>query len=72
MLHEFLSQNREDLIKRCREKVARRTSPESNSDEPGHGVPLFLDHLIKTLKLEQTANPRSPNWERWPRDMAEI
>lgn len=57
MLHEFLSQNREGLIERCRGKVAQRSSPKATPDELDHGVPFFLDHLIKTLQLEQTAEP---------------
>jgi hypothetical protein len=57
MLHEFLTQNREELIERCREKVAQRASPKATSDELDHGVPFFLDQLIKTLQLEQTAHP---------------
>jgi signal transduction histidine kinase len=57
MLHEFLSQNRGELIQRCREKVAVRASPGATEDELEHGVPFFLDQLIKTLRLEQTANP---------------
>ena len=57
MLHEFLNQNREELITRCREKVAQRESPKSTPDELDHGVPFFLDQLIRTLQLEQTSHP---------------
>jgi signal transduction histidine kinase len=57
MLHEFLSQNRGGLIARCREKVAQRSSPKATPDELDHGVPFFLDQLIKTLQLEQTSQP---------------
>jgi len=57
MLHEFLSKHRGELIQRCREKVEARTSPATTADELEHGVPFFLDQLIKTLKVEQTAQP---------------
>ena len=57
MLHEFLTHNRQALIVRCREKVAKRASPEATPDELDHGVPFFLDQLIKTLKMEQSADP---------------
>jgi len=56
-MHDFLTANRNDLIERCRAKVAERSSPRPTEDELEFGVPLFLDQLIKTLKLEQTAAP---------------
>jgi signal transduction histidine kinase len=57
MLHEFLSGNRADLIARCRLKVARRAPPGATQGELMHGIPLFLDQLIKTLQVEQTSEP---------------
>lgn len=57
MLHEFLSLHRAELILRCQAKVAKRASPEATADELDHGVPFFLDQLIKTLQVEQTQNP---------------
>lgn len=57
MLHEFLAANREELIGRCRAKVIERASPKSTVNEVDHGVPFFLDQLIKTLMIEQTAEP---------------
>jgi signal transduction histidine kinase len=57
MLHEFLTSNRADLIERCRLKVARRSAPRVTPAELTHGIPLFLDQLIKTLEVEQTADP---------------
>lgn len=53
MLHEFLETNRTELIDRCRQKVARRFAPKATHAELEHGVPLFLDQLIKTLRVEQ-------------------
>ena len=57
MLHEFLTTNRADLIERCRLKVARRSAPRVTQAELTHGIPLFLDQLIKTLQVEQTSEP---------------
>ncbi len=58
MLHEFLSNNRIELIDRCRLKVAQRPAPKATDAELEHGIPLFLDQLIKTLQLEQTPAPK--------------
>ncbi len=57
MLHQFLSNNRSELIERCRAKVAERPSPKTTKREGQDGIPVFLDQLIKTLKLEQTSKP---------------
>ena len=57
MLHEFLTTNRADLIERCRLKVARRLAPKVTDAELTHGIPAFLDQLIKTLQVEQTSEP---------------
>jgi signal transduction histidine kinase len=57
MLHEFLASNRADLIDRCRMKVAQRSAPRVTPEELTHGIPLFLDQLIKTLQVEQTSDP---------------
>ncbi|HET9397094.1 MAG TPA: HAMP domain-containing sensor histidine kinase [Nitrospiraceae bacterium] len=57
MLHEFLATNRADLIERCRLKVAKRVAPRVPGKELVHGIPRFLDQLIKTLQVEQTSEP---------------
>jgi signal transduction histidine kinase len=57
MLHEFLTSNRADLIDRCRIKVGQRSAPRVTHAELTHGIPLFLDQLIKTLEVEQTSDP---------------
>ncbi|MEO8431151.1 MAG: HAMP domain-containing sensor histidine kinase [Acidobacteriota bacterium] len=57
MLYEFLAINRAELIDRCRLKVAQRPQPEVTEGELRHGIPLFLDQLIKTLQMELTADP---------------
>ena len=52
MLHEFLTSNRTELIKRCRAKVAKRSSHiPAVADQ---GVPLFLSQLVDTLRSEKS------------------
>jgi hypothetical protein len=53
MLHEFLTSNRQLLFSRCREKVARRFEPTESAATIDHGVPLFLQQLVETLRCEQ-------------------
>jgi len=53
MLHEFLTSNRKILISRCREKVAKRFEPTDTPTTVDHGVPLFLQQLVETLRCEQ-------------------
>jgi hypothetical protein len=53
MLHEFLTANRQILIARCREKVAKRFGPSESAAAIDNGVPLFLQQLVDTLQVEQ-------------------
>lgn len=53
MLHEFLSSNRQELIRRCSAKVTARSSPRVTSLELEHGIPVFLGQLIEALRHEQ-------------------
>jgi signal transduction histidine kinase len=57
MLHELLTTHRLELIERCRKKAAERRAPEEVPIGFQHGIPLFLDQIIKTLRIEQTADP---------------
>jgi signal transduction histidine kinase len=57
MLHEFLATNRAALIDGCRAKAALRRLPRPSDAELEHGIPLFVDQLVKTLRLEQTPEP---------------
>jgi len=38
-------------------KVARRSSPKATDAALQHGIPLFVGQLIRTLQVEQTAEP---------------
>ncbi|WP_197070179.1 HAMP domain-containing sensor histidine kinase [Burkholderia sp. 9120] len=57
MMHEFLSNNRDDLVSRCRAKVAQRPARDATDEQLQNGVPLFLDQLIQTLRVEQSSEP---------------
>ena len=66
MLHEFLTSNRQLLISRCREKVAKRFAPTDTQATIDHGVPLFLQQLAETLRQEQSTHLRSVDSEPTP------
>jgi hypothetical protein len=54
VLRDFLSANREELIRRCATMVGERQSPAATPGRPGaqprFGVPLFLDQLGEALQ----------------------
>ncbi len=56
MLYEFITLNREDIIRRCRAKVATRPIPPPTAAEVDHGVPLFLDQLVDALRHGQSSS----------------
>src|SRR5688500_15381607 len=56
VLHEFIEVNREEIIQRCRAKVASRSVPPPTTAEIDHGVPLFLDQLVEVLRLRNTSS----------------
>jgi hypothetical protein len=58
MLHELLTSNHKELIRRCREKATKRFEPSEIPAAIDHGVPLFLQQLVDTLRLEQLTAAR--------------
>jgi hypothetical protein len=50
MLYTFLDTKRLELIDRCKVKALRR--PGAAAAQLQHGIPQFLDQLIRTLKME--------------------
>jgi hypothetical protein len=58
MLHEFLTAHRDELIRHCTERVAKRYAPAPTPQVVEHGVPLFLEQLIDTLEAEQLTKAR--------------
>lgn len=57
MMHDFLCSNRDELVTRCREKVSRRPHRSATSRQLNRGVPMFLEQLIRTLRMEQSEHP---------------
>src|SRR3981081_1141803 len=53
-LHDFIALHREEIIRRCRAKVATRSIPPPTELEIDHGVPLFLDQLVDALRVGGT------------------
>jgi len=56
MLFEFITSNRDEIIRRCRAKVATRSVPAPTAAEIDHGVPLFLDQLVAALRSGQSSS----------------
>jgi signal transduction histidine kinase len=57
LLHEFLIENRAELLVRCASKSARRPSAMHIDADIAYGVPQFLEQLIKTLRAEHIGEP---------------
>ena len=66
MLHEFLTSNRQLLISRCRDKAAKRSKSTETRTAIDHGVPLFLQQLVETLRDEQNTQIRAVDTDRTP------
>jgi hypothetical protein len=52
-MHLFLIHNRDDLIARCKYKVAQRSRRAATMQQLEHGIPLFIDQLTRTLEAEE-------------------
>jgi signal transduction histidine kinase len=50
MLHEFLTENHEEIITRARAKAFARTAPRATGDELENGIPMFLTQLVEMLR----------------------
>ena len=50
MLHAFITTHRDQIITRCRERVATRPHSQQTDGEIDYGVPQFLDQLVNTLR----------------------
>lgn len=57
MMHQFLSNNCDELTRRCRMKVSHRAGRAATEIQLANGVPMFLDQLIRTLRIEKGATP---------------
>lgn len=56
-MHEFLNHNRDELVQRCKAKVAQRPRRAATPEQLKNGVPLFLEQLTKTLQAEKEGHP---------------
>ncbi len=53
LMHGFLQNNRDELIARCKAKVAERPKRAASTEQLANGVPLFLSQLTRTLLAEE-------------------
>ena len=51
-MRSFLLNNRDELVQRCKDKVALRPLRGVTPEQLAHGVPMFLDQLTLTLEAE--------------------
>ncbi|WBY02902.1 HAMP domain-containing sensor histidine kinase [Ramlibacter tataouinensis] len=56
-MDEFLTHNREQLVERCKAKVAQRPLRAATPEQLKNGVPQFLEQLIRTLRAEREDLP---------------
>ena len=52
-MHRFLANNRDELIARCKAKVAQRPRRVASEEQLKNGIPLFLEQLRRTLVAEK-------------------
>lgn len=55
-MHEFLTHNRDELIARCKVKVAKRPHRAATVEQLSNGVPMFLEQLTRTLEAEEVGD----------------
>ena len=55
-MHSFLSNNRDNLVERCKVKVAQRLHRAATPAQLANGIPLFLEQLTGTLLAEEEGN----------------
>jgi signal transduction histidine kinase len=56
MLDAFVAENRNEIVRRCRSKVAMRSIPTPTQAELEYGVPRFLDQLVDALQHQLSSN----------------
>lgn len=61
MLYEFVTRHRDAIVGRTRLRLRERPWPSPSPRELDTGVPLFLDQLAETLRLEATHEPVAGN-----------
>ncbi len=66
-MHAFLLNNRDELIARCKLKVAQRPKRGATHQQLANGIPLFLEQLTRTLAAEE-----ADEGEREPSDLGAV
>jgi signal transduction histidine kinase len=56
MLDEFIAENRDEIVRRCRAKVAMRSIPTPTSVELEYGIRRFLDQVVDALQRRSAPN----------------
>src|SRR5690242_5684588 len=59
MLHELIDMNRDDIIRRCRVKLAGWLDPTAANAALDHDVPTFLDQLTDAVRDGSTSTSES-------------
>jgi signal transduction histidine kinase len=59
MMHDFLANNRDELLRRCKEKVSLRARRQASDEQLQNGIPLFIDQLTRTLVANQSGQARA-------------
>jgi signal transduction histidine kinase len=59
LLSRFLTTHREAIVANARARVASRPAPRATAAELETGVPLFLEQLIATLRIEESSSAKS-------------
>jgi signal transduction histidine kinase len=57
-MHQFIANNREELVARCKQKVSTRPRRAATELQLRNGVPLFLEQLRRTLEAEKDGHDR--------------
>ena len=52
-MHRFLYSNRNEVIERCKAKVAQRPRRATTAAQLANGIPKFLDQLMRTLEAQE-------------------
>ena len=55
-MYKFLENNRDELIARCKAKVAKRPRRAATEEQLSNGIPIFLKQLQRTLEAEEAGH----------------
>ncbi len=57
MMSNFLGTHREELLRRCAQKVSERPARQATEVQLRNGIPMFLGQLQRTLEAEERKQP---------------